>query len=73
MGTLYEDVFTFMTSGWILFRIKNISNKDVEKIETHILYSVTFSGKLWRLPDNVEKYGVARGRRWQYGVALVLD
>ena len=31
----------------------------VEKIKTHILYSVTFSQKSYRLWDNVEKYGGA--------------
>ena len=40
----------------------------VEKVKTHILCSVPFFRKkkchLW---DNVEKYGGARGRRWQYG------
>jgi hypothetical protein len=34
--------------------------KVVEKIETHILYSITFFRKSWRLWDNVEKYGRAR-------------
>ena len=34
---------TFMTiSRSILLRMRNFSDKDVEKIKTHILYSVTF-------------------------------
>jgi hypothetical protein len=32
----------------------------VEKIETHIPYSITFYPKSCRLRDNVEKYGGAR-------------
>jgi hypothetical protein len=34
--------------------------KVVEKIKTHILYSVTCFRKSCRLWDNVEKYGTAR-------------
>jgi len=34
--------------------------KIVEKIKTHILFSVTVLLKLWRLRDNVEKYRRAR-------------
>jgi hypothetical protein len=34
--------------------------KVVDKIETHILCSVTFFQKSCRLWDNVEKYGGAR-------------
>ena len=33
-----------------------LQKKVVEKIETHILYSVTFSRKSCRLWDNVQKY-----------------
>jgi hypothetical protein len=44
--------------------------KVVEKIEIHIVCSVTFPRKSCRLWDNVEKYGGARGRKWQYGGAL---
>jgi len=31
--------------------------KCVEKVKTHILYSITFFRKSCRLRDNVEKYG----------------
>jgi hypothetical protein len=40
---------------WEIFR-----RKVVEKIKTHILYSITFSRKSCRLWDNVEKWGRAR-------------
>jgi hypothetical protein len=40
---------------WEMFQ-----TKVVEKIKTHILYSITFSQKSCRLWDNVEKYGTAR-------------
>jgi hypothetical protein len=37
MGTLLEDTFTFITiSCSIIFRMKNVSDKVVEKIRTHI-------------------------------------
>jgi hypothetical protein len=72
-GTLYGDVFTFMTiSRWILPRMRNVSEKFVEIIKTHILCSITFFfRKSCRLWDNVETYGRARkatdysGNVWQ--------
>ena len=45
----------------IFFRIRNVWDKVVQKLKTHILFSVTFfplkSCHLW---DNVEKCGTAR-------------
>ena len=40
--------------------MRNVSDKIVEKIKTHILYSVTFFRKSCRVWDNVEKHGGAR-------------
>ena len=38
MGTSHEDGCTFMiASGWILLKMRNVSDKIVEKIKTHIL------------------------------------
>jgi hypothetical protein len=57
-GTLHEAQYTFMiVCHWIL-RMRNVSDKIVDKIKTHILCSITFwkSCHLW---DNVEKYGWA--------------
>jgi hypothetical protein len=59
-GTLHEDVWTFVIkSCWILPIMRNISDKVVENIKTHILCSVTLFQKchLW---DNVEKCCTAR-------------
>jgi hypothetical protein len=59
--TLHEDLSTIIViSRWILLRTRNVSDKIVEKIKTHILCSKTFSRKSCRLWDNVEKYGTAR-------------
>jgi hypothetical protein len=44
---------------WEMFQIEV-----VEKIKTHILYSVTFFWKLCHLGDNVEKCGGPRGHKW---------
>jgi hypothetical protein len=56
-GTLHEDLNTFMVlSNWIILRMRNISNRVAEKIKTHILCLI-FPRKLYRLWDNVEKYG----------------
>jgi hypothetical protein len=58
MGTLHEDVFTFMTiSRWILLRVRNVLDKVIENIKTHILYSITFYQQSCCLWDNVENYG----------------
>jgi hypothetical protein len=44
--TLHEDLFTFITIyGWTLLRIKNILHRFVQKIETHVLYPITFFPK----------------------------
>jgi len=45
-----------MISHSMMLRMRNISYKVVEKIEAHILCSVTFPQKSCRLGDNVEKY-----------------
>jgi hypothetical protein len=65
MGTLHEDVCTFMTiSRCIIIGIKNVSDRFGEKIKTRILYSVTFFGKravyemMWKnmvQPDSPQK------------------
>ena len=39
-----------------------LQTKVVEKIKTHILCSITFIRKSYRLGDNVEKIMVERGR-----------
>jgi len=46
-GTLHEDQYTFfITSLSILLKIINISDKFVEKLETHILRSTTYFSKI---------------------------
>jgi hypothetical protein len=61
MGTLHENVFTVMTvDRLIILRMRNIWNKIVEKIKTHILYSVTFFQNLCSLWDTVKKCSGAR-------------
>jgi hypothetical protein len=47
-------------SRWIILRIRNVLDKIVDKIKTHILCSQTFFRKTWRLWNNVEKYDGAR-------------
>jgi hypothetical protein len=55
-GTLHEDVCKFMTSRWILLRMKNVSDKSCTVTQNTILYSITFSWKSNHLWDNVEKW-----------------
>jgi len=47
-----------LLSYFVLFFLKweMIQTKAVEKIKTHILYSVTILSKVCRLWDSVEKY-----------------
>jgi hypothetical protein len=57
MGTLHEDVSTFMTvSRWILLRMRKFSDKSGKENQNTFLCSTAFS-HLW---DNVKKYGGAR-------------
>ena len=50
---------------WEMFQ-----TKDVEKIETSILRSETFSPKSCRIRDKVENYGKSQtGHGWQYTTA----
>jgi hypothetical protein len=56
-GTLHEEQCTVLIiSRSVLLGMRNVSGKFVEKIKTHILYSVQFFFKSCRLWDNVEKY-----------------
>ena len=63
-GTLYEDRYSFLIiSRSVLLRIRNVSDKVVEKIKIHILCSITFFFFLQNravLRDNVEKSRRAR-------------
>jgi len=72
--TLHEDHYTFMViSLSILLRLGDVSYKIIEKIKTHILYSVTFFPKvvLFFL-DNAEKYAKSQsGHIWQCNTAHV--
>jgi hypothetical protein len=45
---------------WIFLEWEMFQINVVDKIKIHILYSVTFFRKSFRLWDNVEKYGGAR-------------
>ena len=55
--TIREDQFTFFTiSRSVLLITRNVSDRAVEKIKTHILCIVTSFRKSYRLGDNVEKY-----------------
>jgi hypothetical protein len=41
MGNLREYDYTCMISPSNLFRMRNVSDKVIEKIKTHILYLIT--------------------------------
>jgi hypothetical protein len=48
-GTLHEDRYTFLIlSRLVLFKMRNIQTKFVEKIKTLILYAVIFFRKSFR-------------------------
>jgi hypothetical protein len=69
MGTLLEYVVTFMTiSRLILLRIRNISDKIVEKIKTHTSCSINFFP-----PENLAVYEImpknmVEPDRWQMAI-----
>ena len=61
MGILHEGISKFMIDlAKLVLEWEIYETKIVEKIKTHILYSVTFFCKLGHLRDNVEKYGTSR-------------
>ena len=72
-GHMQTDICTVMvTSRSVLLRLRNVSIKPVEKIKTHILFSVTYIRKSCRLWDNVEKTWYSRAaHRWQYGACAL--
>jgi hypothetical protein len=62
MGTLHEEIGTFMTGFcWILLTMRNVSDNIVQVVKTHILCQITFFRILCHLSENVQKYGTA----WQ--------
>jgi hypothetical protein len=57
MGTLHVDQYTFVIiSHPVHLRMRNVWDRFIEKIKTHILCSITFFRKLCHLWDNVEEY-----------------
>ena len=60
-GTVHADLCTFVIiSGSILRTMRNASDKVVEEIKTHILYSITLFPKILTFMRMWEKYGTAR-------------
>ena len=53
-------VFYLMTLSVPEARVSKFQIKVVEKLKTHILYSITFFRKSWCLWHNVKHYGTAR-------------
>jgi hypothetical protein len=54
----YVHVWQYLAEFFLEWEMSQA--KFVEKVKTHILCSITFSRKSYRLWDNVEKYGTAR-------------
>ena len=68
-GILQEQTFTFLAiSSPFILRMKNVSDKAVEKIKTHILCSITFFRKprryevMWK---NIVEPGWPETTRWR--------
>jgi len=58
MGTLHKDQCIFMIiSRSVLLRIKNVSDKVVERIKTYILRSITFFPENRAFWIDGKKYG----------------
>jgi hypothetical protein len=55
----WSPTYIFLYLPEFLLEWEKFQKKVLEKIKTHILYSITFSRKSCRLWDNVEKYGSA--------------
>jgi hypothetical protein len=56
-GTLHEDQYTFLIiSRSVHLRMRNVSDKVVQKIKTYVLFSRTCFRKSCRILNSVEKY-----------------
>jgi hypothetical protein len=68
-GSIHKDLFTFMTiSRWILFRMRNISNKPCrENQSTHFMLSNNFAKYVSFMRKCRKIWWSQRGRKWQYG------
>jgi hypothetical protein len=79
MGTLHEDVFTFMTiSGWILLRMRTVSDKNCRKNHNiHFMFSDFFPKivplkkqcrKIWRRKksQNDKMVALCLLYKWRY-------
>ena len=60
MGTLHDDIRTFMISCRIILKMRNVSDKSCRELQTYVLCSATLFRKSFRLWDNVEKCSKAR-------------
>ena len=70
--TSLVDQYTFLIiSRSVHLRMKNVSDKVVEKIETHILMFNNFFSKIVLLYENAEKCCSRVGHRWQYGTCTL--
>jgi hypothetical protein len=71
-GTLHEDPYTLMIiSHSVLLRVRNVSEKNVKKIETNCM----FSNLLWEMVPFMRYCGKIlqsrTGHRWQYGACAL--
>jgi hypothetical protein len=68
MCTLHEDIFKCMIISRRLYRkMRNVLDYVVEKIKTHVSYSIAFFRNSCLLWDNVENYGRA-GQATDYSI-----
>jgi hypothetical protein len=64
-GTLHENLCAFIIiSRWILLRMRNVLDKILEKLKTHILCPITYFQKSCRLWENKKQYGRVRHARY---------
>jgi len=73
LATFPEQLCAFMIiRGLIVVSVRNVADKIVQKIKTHILCSITLFPKSCSLWDNVGKCCRAgQDNRWQYGTYAV--
>ena len=73
-GTLHEYLYTFITvSRLVLLKIRNVSDKSVEKFKTYILYSLTFFPEKLVVYEKMWKSLYSRtGHIWVHNTAHAL-
>ena len=70
--TLHGDQFPFcIIFRSVLLKMRNVSEKCIQKIKTRFMFNIFFPRKSYRLWDNAKKYCRGGQARWRYGTCTL--